>query len=825
MNTNGTPPRPEGGDDELNLQELWYGLLRNRWLVLGVTLAVTALMAFYTWRQRPVYASAATLSIQDRSNTQSALSDLMPMMGGGSSLGRLETEMVVLRSRGLAERVVDSLGLSLVVTQPAGPRSRVLRILSAPPETEPGSFVLRHRSGSEYELTAEKAPRGVRLPGTVRIGTPFEIGKASLALAPSLSSSPPSEIRFDLVPYQNAVTMLQRSLVVSRVDPKAQVLAVRYQSVDPELAAQVPNALTDIFIAHKANWSKTESRSTVTFLREQVEQYEQQLVAAENQLRGFREREQVVSPQEEASQQVRRLAELQAERDRFRAEREALAKLLSRVDDTAPREGAQYSSPYRQLASFPVFLSNKAVQDMLQSLTALENSRAELLVRRTPANDDVRGYDQRIQEMELQLYQIARNYLEGLDSQIASAEQNLSRFGGQLELIPAREVEFARLSRQQKLLGELYTLLQTRLKEAEINEAVESTEVRVIDEALTPRIPISPRPLRNLALGIMLGLGMGMAAAFAREKLDTKVRTREDVTEATSGMPVLALIPRIRVGAEAAAAGRNRLAGVNGNGHGREVQAPVVQIAPFSPASEAFRALRTSLAFVRLEGAPQVVVVTSAMPGEGKSTNSVNLALSQAQQGTRTLLVDADLRRGVLHRTLGTRQEPGLTNVLLAGVPLDEAIVQVPSGEEGTTLDFLPAGVFPPNPAELLGSEKMAALIAELRGRYGMIIFDAAPLNLVTDAAVLAKQCDSALLVTRTGFSDKRSLHHAAWQLQQVRARVGGVVMNDVDVEGSGRYYGYGYGSGYGYAYGDYAAVSDNGSNGNGKNRKNGKHG
>jgi capsular exopolysaccharide synthesis family protein len=481
------------------------------------------------------------------------------------------------------------------------------------------------------------------------------------------------------------------------------------------------------------------------------------------------------------------------------------------VQNTRPDPGGP--SPYRQLASFPTFLSNRAVQDMLQSLTTLENQRSLLLVRKQPANEEVQQVESRIRELELQLYQMSRNYLESLDSQISSKSAGLSRFGSQLELIPAREVEFARLSRQQKLLEDLYTLLQTRLKEAEIRDAVVPANVRLIDPALVPTVPVAPNPVRNLLIAIVLGMLLGSAAAFGRELMDTAVRTTDDVKSATR-MPILGVIPRDRQ-TQNGAGRRPRIRRVR-----PDVFVPAAGVSmqsnPNSAVAEAFRMLRTNISYSRIGGAPQVMLVTSAMPGDGKSTSSANLAMALAQQGTRTLLIDADLRRGTQHTLLGIAQEPGLTEVLLGRVPLAQAVKPVPAGVEGKTVDVLPTGIFPPNPAELLGSGRAEELFAELRAQYQAIVIDAPPLNLVADASLLARIADATLLVTRPGVTDRRALHHAAGQLHQVHAAVSGVVVNDVDFEsrtGGGYGYGYGYGSDHGY----YGAGNGNGNGRNGK--------
>lgn len=779
---------PGSGD---RTQILWRALQRHRWMVLGIVVSVVALTGLFTWLQRPVYQSAATMRIDDdspQSFLSQSSSSLMPT-GGGS---KLETEMLVLQSRHIAEAVVDSLNLRLQLLEPNRPRPEVIRPLAMVRDTVGGPFELRWEGADSYSVSVEQGSLRAQDPRRVKIGTPFTLGGMTLALAPSLRSAPPKRIRFALLPLRDAVAQMQTATEVARLDPKAQIIAIRYTGTDPWLTAAVPNAVTHAFIQYKALGSRSESHTAVGFLRQQVSQYEQELSRAEERLRAFRENQQVVSLTDEASEQVKRLAEMQARKDALRSEREALAELLDRINKGKGARGE--TATYRQLASFPVFLSNKAVQDILQSLTDLENQRAQLLVRRTTENVDVQGFTERIQELELQLFQIGQNYLRSLDSELASSENTLSRFGTQLAAIPAREVQFARLSREQSLLADIYTMLQTRLKEAELKEAVEPENARVIDEAIVPVRPISPRPTRNLVFGLFLGLMLGVGAALGRESLDTRIRSMDDVRTATGGVPVLGTIPRLQ---GFTASGEN--------GHRRSRIVPVApetlvqnhlvtRMDPKSPASEAYRTLRTNLTFANLERRTQTLVVTSAAPGDGKSTSASNLAITLAQQGVRTLLVDADLRKGILHELFDISQDPGLTHVLLGTVSRGEAIRRIEL-EGGTgVLHFLSSGVFPPNPSELLGSERMRQLIGEMRDEYDMIIFDAPPLNIVTDAAVLGTMSDATLLVARAGNTDRRALGQAAAQLQHVRAAVTGVVLNDFEADGSRYTYSYAYG-------------------------------
>jgi len=793
------PPQPQAlaAEDEIDLREIWNLLARNRWLIAGCIAAVVALASAYTVLSTPVYEAATSIRI-DEEKSGAAVLDILQTLSTGSEV---HTEMEVLRSRTLAESVVEQLGLQLVLREPdRAARAEVFQAVRVARDAPPAEY--RARRGEEGRFRVENRTTG-RVVGDFAPGDAIPLDGASVVLAPGAAAY--RQIRFEVVPFRSAVDALRSALTVTRPNREANVVIVRYQSADTVLVHEVPNALARTFIDQRREVQKTEARSTVQFLREQIDTITVQLAAAENALRAFREDAQVVSLEAEASAQVSRLADLQAQRNALDAERAALAKLLDDVRAAGARDPAG-PSPFRRLVAFPSLLRNQAASELLRSIATVENERAELLKRRTLADPDVQVMTARIRELEEQLRSIAVTYLEGLTNHVASLDATLARFGEQLERIPAKEVQFARLQRQTKVLEEIYLLLQTRLKEAEIAQAVEDPSVRVVDPAIRPTEPIKPRTLLNLVLALVLGTMVGTGAAILRDSMDTTVHTREDIQEATGGVPVLGLIPRIRP-VSPTGNGRGRPAPVVARGTEGLGERLVAGRDPRNPVSEAYRSLRTNITFARPDRPPKALVFTSPTPADGKTTSAANLAVTLAQQGMRVLLVDADLRRGVLHTVFGTGREPGLSNVLVNGGDPGEAIHRIDLGDSGT-LDFLATGTLPPNPAELLGSERMHALLQRLEERYDAILLDAPPLNLVTDAAVLGTHADGVLIVARAAKTHKGALAYAMDQLRNVRAPVLGAVLNDVDFKRDGRYGGrYGsYGGYYQYYYGERGA-------------------
>lgn len=802
------PVEAPPGRSDIYLADIARGLYRNRWLVIGIAAAVIAAAAVFTVFQTPEYESEAAVQIHfERAARSSALTDLGAAIGLGDLVnreaGRIGTDILVMQSRGIIEHIADSLTLHVQMTEPRAARVAVFSAVDAPRNVVPATVEFRHRGNGVYDVRVEPAseepPR--RAPGVahdpgwdpeaawralfehparVEVGQPFEIGNVDLTLDPALSEAPPDRITVEVRDFRGAVEAVRSNLDVATAQSGTQIILVGYRHPDPVLVAAVPNAITSSFVRHKIETSQWENRSRGNFLREQVGHYAGTLEEAEARLQAFREREQVINAPAQATEQVRHYAELLSHRDEIVQERDALHRLLARLRNETSPDSAHET--YRELAAFPVFFVNSAIQNIIRSLIELENQRAELMIRRTEESIDVRGIDTRVRELELQLLETAESYLASRENQLASLDATLSQFADLAGQVPAREVALARLTREQELLTEIYGELQLRLHEVEVEEAVEPLDVQLLDPALVPNRPVSPRPMLNLVLGAFLGIALGLLAAFTRQIVDTKVRSRHDVRIAAGGLPVMATIPRIASGADRRVNGRLTLRRLRrARPELGRVSPLVARDAPRSPAAEAYRALRTRVFFRRDNDAPRILILTSAAAGEGKSTSAANLAVTLSHQGVATLLIDGDLRRGTLHEIFGVDRTPGLAEVLREEVELGEALRSIELA--GGRLDILPSGAHPENPSELIGGQRMELVLQDLIDRYDRILIDTPPLRSATDAAVLCSMpYTGALMVARAGFSDRHAIEEVARELQEMGIRVDGVIINDVAV-------------------------------------------
>jgi len=402
-----------------------------------------------------------------------------------------------------------------------------------------------------------------------------------------------------------------------------------------------------------------------------------------------------------------------------------------------------------------------------------EALREQIQARKRAAINDTR------QALEAELDMLTRQ-----EEEIVAALQEQNR----LALAQARESdEYARLERDVQRQARVFDVIVDRMKEVDLTKDVGVTNVSIVERAAVPLVPITPNVKRSLFLGLVLGLVLGIGLAFALEHIDSTVKTPEDV-EKGAGMAWLGYVPEIRA-----------------DGSGREALAERATYSlafPSSAAAESFRSVRTNVYFSGERGEIRGIAVTSPAPQEGKTVFAANLAITMAQDGKRVLLVDADLRRPRLHAALGHEKQPGLSNLLVEGRPLEELVRTSVNGFDGEleSLHVLCAGTRVPNPAELLGGEAMANFARQVRERYDVVIYDACPAMFLSDAASLCSAADGVILILRAARTRREAALRTRKQLEGVNARIIGGVLNRLR-PAMLRHYGY---EGYGYYYYDY---------------------
>lgn len=504
-------------------------LLRRHILRFVFTSALAAAAMFLTsLLVTPVYESEASFRVQMSSDAglgssiMSGLGDMAEALPGGlaaaGGLGEtdVQTEIGVMRSRALLEPVARELAIHVQQRRPwRAFRSDIFSSIEADEDAPRGTFTLRRQPDGSYRVSARGTRQAVELPDRVLVTEAFSIGPMTFQLHDSLAADPPRVIRFSVDSFRRTMRSLRKRVRIQRSDIGSRLIELQYRNPDPAVAQAFVNRVAEDFVEFSLTWSQRDVRREESILAQEVARIGRDLARAESELEAFQTSELVVLPEEQATQEIGRIAEMNILRDAAAVERASLGAVVEDLENRTPRAG--YQTPFRALASFPTFISNEGVQELVLSLLALENEKATLLVRRQATNEDVVALDSRIRDIEEQLLDIAQDYLLGLENQLQSSQAALDTFDQSLRTLPALELQYTFLKRQQRLLSELYIMLETRLADVEVRRAIDDADVRIVDLGVSEDRPAFPRRSITAILSAIIGLLAGLFVVIAAE--------------------------------------------------------------------------------------------------------------------------------------------------------------------------------------------------------------------------------------------------------------------------------------------------------------------
>ena len=578
------------------------------------------------------------------------------------------------------------------------------------------------------------------------------------------------------------------SLGVRRV-PNSRLLDVSFESTDPQFAARIVNEHIHNFEEQNIRSRYDETTRATAWLRNELDELKVKVQESEDKRIAYERKNQIWTLDDKSSITTQRLADVN--------------KALTDAQDERMRKEALYQfAKAGDIAAVPQLRDNPALQALTVKREAATEDYGNALNQYGPNFPRVQRLQAQIKDIDQSIQKENVNTLNRIETEYREARQRESLLTQALDEQKAeanqmaeRLVEYNILKREAEANKTLYDGLMTKLKEVDISSALQSSNIRVVDPAMIPAYPSRPAKARNVALAFLVGLVGGIGLALLREYLDNTVKTPDDI-ETLARLPSLAVVPQFGA-LSGNGSGKKLLQGIASNGHEKRVEL-VAQHLPKSQMSEAFRALRTSLLLSQPSHPPQVILVTSALPREGKTTAAANLAVTLAQLGDRTVLVDADLRKPGVGRllNLGGGKYAGLSSYLAGVSTLDLVTVPHPSIPN---LSAIPTGPLPPNPADLLSSNKLVEAIAELRKKFKFIVIDSPPIMAATDAVIVSVQTDGVLLVVRSGETPKEAFARTRDLLNSVKCHILGVVLNAVDSGAPDYYYSYRY---YPYSYG-----------------------
>jgi len=746
--------------DGLDLRGIWRKIRKRKWLVVAIVLLATAIVSIESFRTKSLYQATTKIAISKQSMVVKA-GDLVLESDDSE---RVKTDMLMLSTHPLLEEVVVRLKLDQ--------NQKFLDIKDRKSVVDAVKTIWAKFKPAPNTGAAIFAP---------------------LNISPAQENARPAAESERLAPY---VELIKDNLLIEQV-PETRALAINYSHTHPAIAQAVANGIAQVFLDFTFQNKTSKYTSSFNWLDRTTRGLRAQMEQAERALADYSSSHNFFSPDEKQSLTAGKLATLYGQSLKAETDRILKQSLFEEV-----RRG--------RVAQLPEAFSDSRTVQWQSELGKLQLKAAELNSRFGQDNPKVSELQQQMKELENLITASTRQLEERLRADYERAVRDETLIKGSVEEAKNEAIQQNQAAIQLNVLKQnaetartLYNDFLQKTNQANIQVNEQQNDLKIIEPARVPTQPSGPRRLRAILIALFLSLVAGIGLALLIEYLDNTVKNVEDVARATQ-LPTLALIPAMDAGS-VRTLGQKRVArkevqngsisglaprGLQTNGQG------LATLDGMSSVVEAYRMLRTSVLLSSAGNPPKTILITSSQPGEGKTTTAVNTAISLTQLGANVLLIDADLRRPAVHKAFKVSHSRGLSNYLSGNVALSDLIVDLPI----PNLSMLPCGPIPPNPAELVSSERMKEMLRVLSQLYDHIIIDSPPLINVTDPVILSTMVDGTILVVQASRGTRDMLRRSRQELAGVGAKVFGVVLNNVDIKRDGydEYYYYRYYSNYG---------------------------
>jgi len=734
-------------EKQIDIREYLRVLIKRRWTIVALFTIVFLSVAFHIYTTTPIFRATARIVIEKENPNIVSIQEVMAVDSTGS--GYYQTQYKIIESRNVAKEVIRRLNLE------SSPE------FFPPPKDDIISNTKRwfRETLSFWEESAEDLIHtGVAEKNNSLIGN--------------------KDMESEAEPSPGLVNSFIRRIAVEPIS-NSRLVDVSIDAADPVLAARMSNALVRAYIDKNLETKLNATKDAVKWLSERIEEEREKVEEAENNLLRYKEKQGIFTGFSSDAEQI--TAEKLAQLSVKVIDAEAL-----RVEaETRYLQAVSLANTPDMLDSIPEVLTNDLVKDIKKMEVNLYNRMSELSNKYGRKHPQMVAIESELEELQNRKAKEVKRVVSSLSNEYKltvareeSLKKALAQQNNESLEFNKKAIQYGVLQRQVESSRNMYDLLVKRFKETSLTEEMKTGNIRIIDEAEIPEKPVKPNKKRSLMLAIVVGLGLGVGLAFFFEYLDNTIKLPDEIKEHLK-IPYLGPVP------------------VFTQDESQDGISPelVTVHSPKSTASESFRGIRTGILFSSADAAPQVILVTSAGPSEGKTSCSANLAVAMANAGSRVLLLDCDMRRPRTHKIFQKQRENGITNVLVGNSELKDAIIPT----DIKNLDLLPVGPIPPNPSEILGSKKMSRLLETLRKNYTRIIIDSPPITAVTDSVVLAPAVDGVIIIVRAGDTPRQVVQNGLDQLRAVNARILGAVLNGVSTSRDSYYY-YQY---YYYYYGE----------------------
>ena len=727
---------------EIDFKEIYFILSTNINLIISLVVLSFITAIIYIFCSIPLYQSYASILVESNSNQLSLFSNI----GMNENANTIDNEVEILKSRNTINRVLNQFIKS----------------------NEYKDMYLFQTK--EYELQYKnKIFRKIFFADTFSKQEPIDIN--------------------DKYEMKLLVEDLRSRLQINKIR-NTDVIEISLLSPGPNESAKIINQLIFAYQSIDKEWNNGEMIHMKTFLDSQIEFKQQELNEVENSLSEFQKKEEIYGLDGNSELLLKQLTLIESDYYSNKAQENILEErkkylynelteeeklLTERVMNTinerlfalkseiAQRESDLISTIALQGEDHQAVMAGRKTLDKLKETL---KEQTNLLISQGVSIGDPIEYRQTLMDTIL--------VIEASQALLASKSKELKKLVGkyesELSVLPDKALTFSRLERERSILSETYALMMQKREEAKISEASQLGKIRVVDLAYPDIIPVKPKKMSILILFLLMGVGLGSLLSFLKEYLDNTIKTLHEIER--FDLEILAMIPTI---------------GIDYGNHKNRNREPNKKLErrlityedAKSPVSEAYRTLRTNLIY-RFPDSDNghTILFSSPGPGEGKTTSIANLAITFANLGKKTLLVDTDLRKPVMHNVFKQNQSPGLTDYLLDS---NSDIDQLVKNTDTENLSIITSGSVPPYPSELLGSGNMEGFINYLKSKWDVVLFDLPPLMAVTDAYVMLKHMDHFVLVVRSGVTQKGALKRCMTYLRMSNLNETGVVVNQID--------------------------------------------
>ncbi|MFV9646189.1 MAG: GumC family protein, partial [Desulfobacterales bacterium] len=730
----------ENIEEQIDLRDYLRVILKQRWIIIAFFAIVVIVVAIYVLTATPIYKATTRLVIEKENPNVVSIQEVMAVDASGTDY--YQTQYKIIESRTVAREVIKRLRLDQSEEFCPRPKDNFISNLKNTISDFKNSIIslLKTDKTSEEKETEE-------------------YGRDSGLVSAFIS-------RIEVSPIRNS-----------------RLVDIGFEAKDPVLAFKIANTLASAYIDQNLEIKLVAAQGAMKWLNNRVYDERIKVEKAERALLQYKEENRIITDFSSDVEHVsaQKLAQLNTQ---------VVEAQSRRVEaETRFKQAAALIGHSDMLDSVPEVLNNELIRQIKSMEVNLYQRMSEFSKKYGKNHPQMVAIDSELKTLQKRKSQEVNRVINSLKNEYKvalageeSLKDALSKQKQELLDLNEKAIQYGVLRREVESAQNIYEMLIKRFKETSLSENMKAGNIRIIDKAEVPKTPVKPPKRLSIILAMIVGLFGGTGLAFFLEYLDNTIKTPDDLKQYLN-IPDLGPVPLF--------AAENK-----GNPKGRTSDLIVLH-SPRSTASESYRGIRTNILFSTAESVPQVILVSSAGPREGKTITAANVAITMAQAGSKIIILDCDMRRPEIHNLFGATRDRGMSNILVGVDNIGEIIqsTKIPD------LDVITSGPIPPNPSEMLGSKRMESLIVALRKKYDHILIDSPPVTAVTDAVVLSKSADGVIMVIRTGDMARQIVKNGIGQFNNVGAHIIGAVLNGIDLSSSKySYYYYQY---YRYYYGE----------------------